>query len=137
VEHPEPGSRRGGAGLTARRWLVDGTNVVGSTPDGWWKDRAGAFARLVGDLVTLGEPVDVVFDGRPAFEQGGDVTVHWARVADDRIVTLAEKYAERDDLLAVTSDRGLASRLRALGVEVVGVNHLRRRLRETTAADGD
>ena len=136
MEHPGPGSRRGGARLTARRWLVDGTNVVGSTPDGWWKDRAGAFARLVGDLVSLGEPVDVVFDGRPAFERGGDVTVHWARVADDRIVTLAEESAERDNLLAVTSDRGLAARLRDLGVEVVGVSHLRRRLQETAGTDG-
>ena len=78
--------------------------------------------------MTLGEPVDVVFDGRPAFERGGDVTVHWARVADDRIVALAEAAADRDELLAVTSDRGLAKRLRDLGVEVVGVNHLRRRL---------
>ena len=128
MEHPGPGSGRGGTGLTGRRWLVDGTNVVGATPDGWWKDRAGAFARLVGDLVNLGEPVDVVFDGRPAFERGGDVTVHWARVADDRIVALAEGAADRDELLAVTSDRGLAKRLRDLGVEVVGVNHLRRRL---------
>ena len=108
--------------------MVDGTNVVGATPDGWWKDRAGAFARLVGDLVTLGEPVDVVFDGRPAFERGGDVTVHWAPVADDHIVALAEEADDRARLLAVTSDRGLAGRLRDLGVEVVGVRHLHRRL---------
>ena len=128
LEHLGPGPRRGGVGLTARRWLVDGTNVVGATPDGWWKDRAGAFARLVNDLVALGEPVDVVFDGRPAFERGGQVTVHWARVADDRIVTLAEQADDRTSLLAVTSDRGLARRLRDLGVEVVGVSHLRRRL---------
>ena len=26
--------------------VVDAANVVGSRPDGWWKDRAGAARRL-------------------------------------------------------------------------------------------
>ena len=26
--------------------VVDAANVVGSVPDGWWRDRAGATARL-------------------------------------------------------------------------------------------
>ena len=35
--------------------VVDGANVVGSVPDGWWKDRAGAARRLHEQLVTLQE----------------------------------------------------------------------------------
>ena len=30
----------------ARVLVVDAANVVGSVPDGWWRDRAGAAARL-------------------------------------------------------------------------------------------
>ena len=30
----------------SRLLVVDGANVVGSRPDGWWKDRAGAARRL-------------------------------------------------------------------------------------------
>src|SRR5690348_1243771 len=33
--------------------IVDGANVMGSRADGWWRDRAGAMARLHGELATL------------------------------------------------------------------------------------
>ncbi|TDC70074.1 hypothetical protein E1193_30120, partial [Micromonospora sp. KC606] len=33
--------------------IVDGANVVGSRPDGWWRDRAGAAARLRDALAPL------------------------------------------------------------------------------------
>jgi hypothetical protein len=33
--------------------IVDGANVMGSRADGWWRDRAGAMARLHGELVVL------------------------------------------------------------------------------------
>ena len=32
--------------------VVDGANVVGSRPDGWWRDRAGAAARLAERIAT-------------------------------------------------------------------------------------
>ncbi|MDI5943822.1 hypothetical protein QLR68_37990, partial [Micromonospora sp. DH15] len=35
--------------------IVDAANVVGSRPDGWWRDRAGATARLRDALVPLAE----------------------------------------------------------------------------------
>jgi predicted RNA-binding protein with PIN domain len=48
--------------------VVDGDNVVGSRPDGWWRDRAGAKRRLVERLERFAAardvPVTVVFDGR-------------------------------------------------------------------------
>jgi len=33
--------------------VVDAANVVGSVPDGWWKDRAGAASRLLGSVEAL------------------------------------------------------------------------------------
>ena len=49
--------------------VVDGMNVIGTRPDGWWRDRAGATRRLLARLHALhdatGDPVTVVLDGRP------------------------------------------------------------------------
>ena len=57
-------------------WVVDGDNVVGSRPDGWWRDRAGAKRRLVERLERFAAardvPVTVVFDGRAIDAGGGD-----------------------------------------------------------------
>src|SRR4051794_7041159 len=46
------GRRRRGAPTlrSVPRYLVDGMNVIGSRPDGWWRDRGGAMRRLVADL---------------------------------------------------------------------------------------
>src|SRR6266545_3268704 len=35
--------------------IVDAANVVGSVPDGWWRDRVGATERLRDSLVPLAE----------------------------------------------------------------------------------
>jgi 8-oxo-dGTP diphosphatase len=45
--------------------LVDGANVMGSRPDGWWRDRAGAAVRLHADLVRVA--------GTPVSELGQDM----------------------------------------------------------------
>ena len=51
------------------RWLVDGMNVIGARPDGWWRDRRGAMRSLTEELDEFaeesGDEVAVVFDGRP------------------------------------------------------------------------
>jgi uncharacterized protein YaiI (UPF0178 family) len=103
--------------------VVDGTNVVGSVPDGWWRDRPGAYARLVRRLTRLGEPVTVVFDGPPFERAVGDVEVRVVGYADDVLASLAG-----DGVRLVTSDRGLADRARAAGAEVVGARWLLDRL---------
>ena len=125
-----------------RAWLIDGSNVVGSRPDGWWRDRDGAFARLVTRLVTLaarGDDVSVVFDGRPtdALPEGvhEGVEVLWARragpdAADDRIVELVSAHPEPSGRSVVTSDRALAARVAGLGAPVVGAGALLRLLDE-------
>jgi YacP-like NYN domain len=116
------------------RWLVDGMNVIGSRPDGWWRDRPRAMRGLVEELGRLGEPVTVVFDGRP-FELGdtGEVEVRFASrrgpgAADDDIAALAAGSAEQ--LRVVTSDGELAERARRAGSEVVGAGAFRARLDE-------
>jgi hypothetical protein len=52
-----------------RRLMVDGMNVIGSRPDGWWRDRDGAVRRLLARLQELaastGDDVTLVLDGRP------------------------------------------------------------------------
>jgi hypothetical protein len=148
VEHADQRPRRGGGeGVVARapRWLVDGTNVVGSRPDGWWRDRPGAFRRLVealGPLAAAGDEVTVVFDGRPAagLEAGdhGGVAVQWAErrgrdAADDVVVALVAADAEPAGRTVVTSDRGLAARVEALGAPVEGAGGFRRRLEDLAA----
>jgi predicted RNA-binding protein with PIN domain len=116
------------------RWLVDGMNVIGSRPTGWWRDRPRAMRELVEQLGRLGEPVTVVFDGRPLeLESGDDVTVmfasrHGRNAADDDIAALAAESAE--PLRVVTSDGELAERVRRSGAEVIGAGAFRARLEE-------
>ncbi len=105
------------------RWLVDGMNVIGSRPDGWWRDRRGAQRRLAAELGRLDEPVTVVFDGRPHEIEAGDVEVRFAPVADDEIARLAGPGVR-----VVTSDAELAGRVSAAGGEVEGAGAFRRRL---------
>ena len=50
------------------RVFVDGNNVMGSRPDGWWRDRADAARRLVAEIIPLalghGGAWTIVFDGQ-------------------------------------------------------------------------
>jgi predicted RNA-binding protein with PIN domain len=115
------------------RWLVDGMNVIGSRPTGWWRDRRRAMRELVEEMDRLGEPVTVVFDGRPFDLDGGEwVEVLFAsrsgrNAADDDIAALAAAEAG-DELRVVTSDGELAERARRSGAEVVGTRAFRERL---------
>jgi predicted RNA-binding protein with PIN domain len=120
------------------RWVVDGMNVIGSRPTGWWRDRAGAMRELVDELNAFagrsGESVTVVLDGKPfELEGGDDVTVQFAarrgpNAADDDIAALVESDPDPADLSVVTSDGDLARRVREAGAAVVGAGNFRRRL---------
>lgn len=121
------------------RWLIDGMNVVGSSPDGWWRDRRGAMARLAGRVAELlasrGDSATVVFDGRPFELDAGEVEIAFApargpNAADDEIARLVAADADPAGLTVVTSDRRLAARVRAWGAEVVPAGAFRRRLDE-------
>ena len=112
-----------------RRWLVDGSNLVGCRPDGWWHDRPGAFARLVEDLEGFAaasqDDITVVFDGGPVASAGPCVTVGWAPSADDRIVALAGEDVDPPSLTVVTSDRALGQRVRTTGASTLGAASFR------------
>jgi predicted RNA-binding protein with PIN domain len=122
------------------RWLVDGMNVIGSRPDGWWRDRSGAMARLTADLDAWAssrsedDAVAVVFDGRPR-ELGpppARVEVGFAPggrdAADDEIARRVLADPDPASLTVVTSDRELVARVRAAGAEVEGARTFRARL---------
>jgi predicted RNA-binding protein with PIN domain len=131
-------TKRGRSPADARRptvprvdeWIVDGNNVMGARPDGWWRDRRAAQRRLVDRLETFADardaPVTVIFDGRPHDAGGGvRVAVRFARrsgrdAADDDVAALVARHPEPENLIVVTSDGELANRVRAHGARVIG-----------------
>ena len=137
--------RRAGRGLAypdpVPRLLVDASNVMGSRPDGWWRDRTGARIRLTVELDEAADTVCarllgdrradvvVVHDGRPIEMQLLRVHVRFAGHADDLLVDLA---APGD--VVVTSDRELARRVEASGATTVGSGTLVRLLRDAAVA---
>jgi hypothetical protein len=127
--------------------LVDAANVVGSRPDGWWRDRAGAATRLLGRLAALagreipgpdGDPVRVdrvvaVIEGaaRAATAPDGVEVVRAPGSGDDALAELAAQIGR--DVLVVTADRGLRARLPA-DAAVAGPGWLLARLDEIGCA---
>ncbi len=115
--------------------LVDAANVVGARPDGWWRDRAGATARLLARLAALpGAEVDgavvgevvVVVEGaaRDVPAPAGVRLVRAPGSGDDALTaTAADLAAAGRAVLAVTADRGLRARLPA-GTAVTGPGRL-------------
>ncbi len=129
--------------------VVDVANVMGSRPDGWWRDRAGAAARLLAGMPGLvGEVVEL-----PEADASGEPAPRAARIV--RIVAVVEGQAKAVDdvpgidvvrapadgdgtivevargleasaalLVVVTADRGLRARL-APGTRALGPTWLR------------
>ncbi|MFJ7956403.1 NTP pyrophosphohydrolase [Streptomyces sp. NPDC096319] len=111
--------------------VVDGANVVGSVPDGWWRDRRGAAERLRDRLAATGGPSDgphpgpyeivLVVEGAAR----GVASVPGVRVeeapgsGDDLIAELA-RQAKGRPCLVVTADRELRRRVEAEGARCAG-----------------
>ena len=106
---------------------------MGSRPDGWWRDRAGAARRLVAEIIPLaldhGGVWTIVFDGKeppPLMppSPGCLIVVHTGHGrrdgADDRIVELVHERSDRAAPLVYTSDAKLRTRVKALGTQVMG-----------------
>jgi hypothetical protein len=112
--------------------VVDAANVVGSKPDGWWRDRAGATARLRDALAELNAtglpdlppPIEVVLvvEGKARGVTGieGVRVVAAPGSGDDRMVELVGAEGDGRRVVVVTADRGLRERVTALGAEVRG-----------------
>ena len=115
--------------------IVDGANVVGSRPDGWWRDRAGAARRLQEQLLTAALPYDevvLVLEGAakrgnppglygPAGLDGPLRTVHAVGSGDDAIVEAAIEQVGVGDgrvVTVVTADRALRDRVEAAGARI-------------------
>lgn len=125
------------------RWVIDGNNVFGSRPDGWWNDReraAGRFAQRVAEWCrTHDDDVTIVFDAPVTAATlalaGGNLSIveapHRGRdAADDHIVDLVDAMLgdgvqdSGDPVRVVTSDRRLHTRLPP-AVDVMGVGRFR------------
>ncbi|MGZ4501325.1 MAG: hypothetical protein ACXVXD_12915 [Nocardioidaceae bacterium] len=119
--------------------IVDGANVVGSRPDGWWRDRAAAAGRLHDRLATAELPQDevvLVLEGRarsgvPAGRDGHVHTVHAPGSGDDAIVEAVVAQVGVGDgrgVVVVTADRALRSRVEATGAGIANPSWLLARL---------
>src|SRR4051794_27272939 len=98
--------------------VVDAMNVIGSRPDGWWRDRTGAIERLVDQLerwaTETGERLPVVLGQPPRRPLNSErVELAWAPrpgpdAADREIVRRLADWLADDQVVVVTSDRDLA-----------------------------
>ncbi|WP_433888094.1 NTP pyrophosphohydrolase [Streptomyces sp. CA-111067] len=136
--------------MTAPLLIVDAANVVGSVPDGWWRDRRAAAERLRDALVPLAETGLAASGAVPEWAVGtrldvvlvvegaarGVPAVPGVRVesapgsGDDLIAALAEECAAVTPgrrCLVITADRELRSRVTASGSECAGPRTVRPR----------
>jgi predicted RNA-binding protein with PIN domain len=110
------------------RWIVDGMNVIGSRPDGWWRDRHAAMVRLV-DLLERwaaagGDDVTVVFEQppRPPISSSVVEVAHAKKPgpnsADHEIVRRVRADPDPSNVRVVTSDGVLSQQVSAAGASV-------------------
>lgn len=112
--------------------VVDAANVVGSRPNGWWRDRGKAARNLCSGLVDaikagrLEPPVVVVLEGAARqglgeHEQNGVRVVHAPGSGDDTIAdVVAQAVDDGQTVTVVTADRELGLRAQRVGSGVVG-----------------
>lgn len=119
--------------------VVDAANVIGSVPDGWWRDRAAAAVRLRDALVPvaaeglpgLAAPLEVVLVVEGAAT--GVASAEGVRVVsapasgDDLVVELVTRAGPGRRRVVATADRGLRERVRAVGAEVLSPRAVPRR----------
>jgi hypothetical protein len=107
--------------------LIDAANVIGSRPDGWWRDRPGAArafvarVRAAAAIGRLAEPVVVVLEGkaRGGVEPGamdGVTVVHASGSGDDTLLAIAADAA--GPVTLVSADRALCQQAETLGAAI-------------------
>lgn len=110
--------------------IVDAANVVGSVPDGWWRDRRGAAERLRDRLASREDDEEIILVVEGAARGVGSVPGVRVEAApgsgDDLIVELAAARAAAGcSVVVVTADRELRERVRAHGARCVGPRTVR------------
>lgn len=115
-------------------------NVIGSRPDGWWKDRHAAMVRLTRQLENWaaadGRQVTVVFEKPPTpLIESATVMIAaapraGANAADDEIVRLVRADERPQDITVVTSDTALADRVTTAGAASYPAARFRRLIEE-------
>jgi len=100
---PAYGAKENGIGQHPATIIVDVANVMGSRPDGWWRDRAGAAVRLHADIAALAaRSTALAASGRPVLPDEPDppcfvmVLEGAARAAAARIDTSRTDTAQID-----------------------------------------
>jgi hypothetical protein len=121
--------------------VVDAANVIGSRPDGWWRDRPGAARRLLTKLATLQQilqdTTDIIvilegaanraLSGPEAPDTGALRVVQAPGSGDDTIAAITAETTARPDnpeVTVVTADRGLRQRTDPTGATSTGPNWL-------------
>ncbi|MFC8830229.1 NTP pyrophosphohydrolase [Streptomyces sp. NPDC057137] len=125
--------------------IVDGANVVGSVPDGWWRDRRAAAERLRDHLVPLAgdglpdagipgplELVLVVEGQARGIESVPGVRVESAPGSGDDLIAELAAGADGRPCVVVTADRELRRRVEAYGARCVGPRTVRQLPEERT-----
>ncbi|MEV8635219.1 NUDIX hydrolase [Streptosporangium sp. NPDC051023] len=121
--------------------VLDAANIIGARAEhGWWRDRAGAAAKLVSEVGALsaggvralpaGLPAltrwfprfTVVVEGaaRDVAAVPGVSVIAAPGSGDDAVVRAVRDAAPWERVLVVTADRGLRERVTALGAETTG-----------------
>jgi 8-oxo-dGTP pyrophosphatase MutT (NUDIX family) len=124
--------------------IVDAANVMGSRPDGWWRDRPGAAERLTDQIAQVAEdgitslpesvPIPVIERWFPQFVvvlEGAASAARDYQPAEPRLRLVRAKGSGDDEIarlaadlsgqrLVVTADRELRARCEAAGAWVVG-----------------
>ena len=118
------------------RWIVDGMNVIGTRPDGWWKHRQRAMVGLVDKLErwasAKGDDVTVVFERPPSppicssVIQVAHAPKASANSADDEIVRLVRADIQPQEIRVVTSDGTLTERVRQAGASTYPADAFRK-----------
>jgi hypothetical protein len=114
-------------GQTEAVLLIDAANVIGSRPNGWWRDRPGAARAFVEGVRAsaaagrLTQPVVVVLEGkaRAGVERGvadGVTVLHASSSGDDTLLAVAADATGQVTL--VSADRALCRQAEALGANV-------------------
>jgi predicted RNA-binding protein with PIN domain len=120
------------------RWMVDAMNVIGTRPNGWWKNRQAAMVRLVDQLerfaAATGDDITVVFE-RPPNPAISSPVLEIAsaprpgpNAADNEIVRRLREDPEPEKIRVVTSDHALADQARFLNATIEPAEPFRRQI---------